>query len=44
MRRGISITEVLVSLSVIGLLMAILVPAVQQSREAARLMQCKFVF
>ncbi len=41
MRRGISITEVLVSLSVIGLLMAILVPAVQQSREAARLMQCK---
>ncbi len=41
MRRGFSMIEVLVSLSVIGVLMAILVPAVQRSREAARLVQCK---
>lgn len=41
MRRGISMIEVLVSLSVIGVLMAILVPAVQRSREAARLIECK---
>ncbi len=41
MRRGISITEVLVSLSIIGVLAALILPAVQRSREAARLLQCK---
>ena len=39
-RRGVTLVEVLVSLSVIGLLLALLLPAVQSSREAARKMNC----
>ena len=39
-RRGLSLVEVLVCLSVIGLLLALLLPAVQASREAARRVNC----
>lgn len=41
MRRGFTIIELLVSLGIIGLLLAIIVPAVQVIRESARAMQCK---
>ncbi len=39
-RGGITIIEVLVCLGVIGLLMAITVPAVQQARAASQRMEC----
>ena len=39
-RRGISLVEVLVAIGIIGVLIAITLPAVQWARESARRMQC----
>ena len=39
-RQGFTITELLVSISILGLLAALISPAVQTSRESARRMQC----
>ena len=40
-RRGFTVVETLVVLGIAAILCAILVPAIQSSREAARLTQCK---
>lgn len=40
-RRGISLVELLVSLGVIGLILAIALPAIHSARESARRVQCQ---
>ncbi len=39
-RAGFTIVELVVSLSILGLLMALLIPAIQSSRESARRLKC----
>ena len=40
-RPGFTITELIVSMSILGLLAALVLPAVQQARESARRMKCE---
>ncbi|QDT55151.1 hypothetical protein Pan44_31930 [Caulifigura coniformis] len=40
-RRGVSLLEILVSIFVIGILLALLLPAIQGSRQAAHKLECK---
>lgn len=40
-RNGMTIVEVLVVVSIVGIVVALMMPAVQSARESARRMQCK---
>ena len=40
-RRGITLVEILVSIAILGVLIALLLPAIQSARDSARKLQCQ---